>query len=106
MSGETILPERSGGTPESSELIIPCRPDLALAGRKLSGNEALDIAGILRGADPDRVAVDVCRYVLALVLREITQKADWIKISGDLAETLQNNIVTGDTYWRRFWQSG
>ena len=96
VSGETILPERSGGTPESSELIIPCRPDLALAGRKLSGNEALDIAGILRGADPDRVAVDVCRYVLALVLREITQKADWIKISGDLAETLQNNIVTGD----------
>jgi hypothetical protein len=94
--GESGESERSGGTPVSSELIIPCRPDLALADRNLSGNEALDIAGILKGADPDPVAVDVCRCMLALVLREITQKADWTKISGDLAKTLQNNIVTGD----------
>lgn len=94
VSGETILPETSGKTPVS--MTLPCRPDLALIGRTLPGNEALDIARMLKGADHDPRAVDVCRCMLALVLREMTRKTDWTEISGDLAEILQKNIVTGD----------
>jgi len=92
----------SHGTAETSpageELILPCRPDFALIHNRHipSGDEALETVRMLYGTDPGSSAVDVCRCMLALVIREMTLDMDWTELCGHLAEILQENIIPGD----------
>lgn len=77
--------------------LLPCRPDLAfIQSHNFSKEEILEVVGALFGADPDPHAADTCRCVLALVIREMAGKEVWKEISADIAEILENNIVSRD----------
>ena len=84
--------------PVHGELTLPCRPDFAFFHTNpiISKKEALRMVKGLYGADPDPLAVYVCRCILALIFSEMAGESEWTEISGQMAEKLQENIITGD----------
>jgi hypothetical protein len=98
INGKEVVHDKKEEFPVPEELTLPCRPDFAFfhPNRILSRDEALGMVQGLYGADPDPLAVDVCRCILALTFLEMTGESEWRKISGKIAETLLWNIVPGD----------
>jgi len=80
------------------EIIVPCRPDFTFFHdtRVLSEEEAVQIAGELYGVEPDPLAAEVCRLILALVLQELAEEDVGNEIIPRIADILRANVICGD----------